>query len=117
MKTLTVPVAVFLLSCAIVPAETPPSPDLAGRWSSEFDTPIGHLKYIYEFKVDVGELTGTAVRERDQEKKETALKRLVLKGDKLSFLEPIKIQEQDVNIEYRGIIAGEEIQFTRKVGE
>jgi len=36
--------------------------DVTGRWKSEFDTQIGHLKYIYEFKADGGKLTGKALR-------------------------------------------------------
>src|SRR6266699_2017974 len=39
--------------------------DVTGKWKSAFDTQIGNLKYIYEFKADGEKLTGKALRERE----------------------------------------------------
>jgi hypothetical protein len=97
--------------------QKPGSSDVTGKWKSEFDTPVGHLKYVYELKANGDKLTGTASRERDGVKTETELKDVAVHGDQVSFVEPIKIQDQDVRIEYQGKLAGNEIKFTRKVGD
>jgi len=95
----------------------PNSADAIRKWKSEFDTPIGHLKYVYELKRTADKVTGTAFRECEGTKTETELREIVLKGDQVSFVEPIKIQDQDVRIEYNGKLSGDEIKFTRKVGD
>jgi len=103
--------------CAADPSPKAGSADVSGKWRSEFDTPVGHLKYVYLLKADGDKITGTAVRERDGLKNETELKECVFRNDELSFVEPIKIQDQDVRIEYKGKLSGDEIKFTRKVGD
>jgi hypothetical protein len=40
-----------------------------------------------------------------------------VKGDQIAFTEPLNFQGQDVAITYTGAIAGDEIKFTRKVGD
>jgi len=40
-----------------------------------------------------------------------------VKGDQIAFTEPPTFQGQDVPITYTGTIAGDEIKFTRKVGD
>ena len=112
--------AVVLLATSLVAADSGPNPvpgDAIGKWKSEFDTPIGHLKYVYELKRSGDKVTGTAMREREGTKTETVLKEIVASGDQVSFVEPIKIQDQDVAIEYKGKLTGDEIKFTRKVGD
>jgi hypothetical protein len=119
MKKQMVP-ALVLLASSLVAAESGSNPAAAnaiGKWKSDFDTPIGHLKYVYELKRTDGKVTGTAIRDREGTKTETELKDIVLTGDQVSFVEPIKIQDQDVRIEYQGKLAGDEIKFTRKVGD
>jgi len=91
--------------------------DVTGKWKSEFDTQIGHLKYIYEFKADGEKLTGKALREREGEKTETEIKDGKLSGNDISFAELVKFQDQEIRIDYKGRIAGDEIKFTRKVGD
>ena len=99
------------------PGPKPAAPDVTGKWKSEFESPVGHLKYVYQLKANGDKLTGTAFRERDGVKTQTELKEGVIAGDQVSFVEPIKIQDQDVRIEYKGKYRGDEIKFTRKVGE
>jgi hypothetical protein len=91
--------------------------DVTGTWKSEFDTQIGHLKYVYEFKADGEKLTGTALREREGEKTKTEIKEGKLSGDDISFVETVKFQDQEIRIDYKGRISGDEIKFTRKVGD
>jgi hypothetical protein len=91
--------------------------DVTGKWTSAFDTQVGAMKYTYEFKVDGEKLTGKAMRDRDGEKTETEIKEGKLTGDDISFVEMVNIQDQDVRIEYKGKVAGDEMKLTRKVGD
>jgi hypothetical protein len=91
--------------------------DVTGKWKSDFDTQIGHLKYTYELKADGEKLTGKAFRELDGTKTTIDIVDGKVKGDEVSFVEPIKFHDQDVRIEYKGKLDGDQIKFTRKVGE
>ena len=91
--------------------------DLTGKWKSEFDTQIGHLKYTYELRADGEKLTGKAFRELEGTKTTIEIVEGKIKGDDVSFVEPIKVQDQEVRIEYKGKLSGDEIKFTRKVGD
>jgi hypothetical protein len=91
--------------------------DVTGKWKSEFDTQIGHLKYTYELKADGEKLTGKAFRELEGTKTTIEIVEGKVKGDEVSFVEPIKVQEQEVRIEYKGKLSGDEIKFTRKVAD
>lgn len=91
--------------------------DISGKWKAEFDTQIGHLKYTYELKADGEKLTGKAFRELEGTKTTIELVEGKVKGDEVSFVEPLKVQEQDIRIEYKGKISGDEITFTRKVAD
>jgi len=91
--------------------------DVTGKWKSEFDTQIGHLKYTYELKADGEKLTGKAFRELEGTKTTIDLVEGTIKGDEVSFVEPIKVQDQDIRIEYKGKLSGDEIKFTRKVAD
>src|SRR5262245_28852888 len=91
--------------------------DATGKWKSEFDTQIGHLKYTYELKADGEKFTGKAFRELDGTKTTIEIVEGKINGDQVSFVEPIKVQDQDIRIEYKGKLSGDEIKFTRKVGD
>jgi hypothetical protein len=113
MKTTAILLAAFSLSI--------PSPlhaaDVTGKWKSDFDTPLGHLNYTYELKADGEKLTGKAIRERDGEKTEMEIKEGKVEGDNISFVEPLSFQDQEIRIEYKGKVAGDEIKFSRQVGD
>jgi hypothetical protein len=113
MKTLTffLPTLTFGIACSLNAA------DVNGQWKSEFDTQIGHLKYRYDFKAEGEKLTGKALREREGEKTETEIKEGRLSGNDISFAEFVKFQDQEIRIDYRGVVEGDEIKFTRKVGD
>jgi hypothetical protein len=91
--------------------------DVTGTWTAEFDTQIGVQKYVFTFKVEGEKLTGEAAAERMGEKSSVTLKDGVVKGDQITFTEPLDFQGQQVPIAYTGTIAGDEIKFTRKVGD
>lgn len=91
--------------------------DLAGKWTAEFDTQIGVQKYTYEFKSDAGKFTGTARYENPMGKGEVALKDVKVTDADVTFTEPLKFNDMEVTITYKGKLAGDEVKFTRNVGD
>jgi hypothetical protein len=113
MKTFTIILAIIALGVS----GSLNGADVTGKWKSEFDTRIGHLKYTYQFEADEEKLTGKALREREGEETETEIKEGKLSGDDISFAELVKFQEQEIRIDYKGKVSGDEIKLTRKVGD
>jgi hypothetical protein len=91
--------------------------DLTGRWKSEFDTPIGQMKYTFELKADGEKVTGQGIRNLDGQLTTNTLSEGKIKDDDISFVESAKIQDQDIRIEYSGKVAGDEMKLNRKVGD
>jgi len=88
--------------------------DFNGKWSAEFDTQIGIQKYTYEFNVDGAKLTGKAINE---ERGTTEIQDGKIDGDNITFVEVIDFNGNEIKITYTGKIEGDEIKFTRQVGE
>ncbi len=92
--------------------------ELAGKWSAEFDSQIGQQKYVYEFKGSGDKLTGTATGDRQGTKSEVELKEIKATKEGVSFVELLKIQDQEIRIEYTGkFTSDDELKLTRKVGD
>ncbi|MBZ5618180.1 MAG: hypothetical protein LAQ69_05495 [Acidobacteriia bacterium] len=87
--------------------------EVAGKWTAAIDTQIGVQNYTYDFKVDNGKLTGKAKSQYG----ETEISEGTVKGDEIAFIENLNFQGQALRIEYKGKISGDEIKFTRQVGE
>lgn len=84
-----------------------------GKWKAQFDTQIGPQSYTYEFHVDGTKVTGTATNDRGQ----TQITEGKLDGNTITFVESLSFDGNDIRIEYTGKINGDEIEFTRKVGD
>jgi len=108
---------VLALALMLVTAVTAFAADVTGTWTADFDTQIGVQKYVFTFKVEGEKLTGEAAAERMGEKATVPLKDGSVKGDQIAFTETLDFQGQQVAIVYSGTIAGDEIKFTRKVGD
>jgi hypothetical protein len=93
--------------------------DISGTWKSEFDSQIGPQKYTYTFKQDGTNLTGKANSEVGDQKREVVLTEGTVDGDKISFVENLKFQDNDIRIAYTGKLSadGNEINFHREVGD
>ena len=91
--------------------------DVTGKWTAEFDTQVGPQKYVFDLKADAGKVTGKAAFERMGQKGEAELKDGKLVGDDISFVEMLDFQGQAIAITYTGKVAGDEIKFTRSVGD
>jgi hypothetical protein len=91
--------------------------DVTGKWTAEFDTQVGVQKYTFDLKAAGDKLTGSAHFERMGQQGDAELKDGTVKGDEVSFVEMLDIQGSMVPITYKGTLAGDEIHFTRQVGE
>jgi hypothetical protein len=98
----------LLLAAALLFAK-----DITGKWTASFETQIGVQNYTYDFKVDGEKLTGTAKSNFGSGE----LTDGTLKGDEVAFTENLNFEGQLIKITYKGKIAGDEIKFTRQVGE
>jgi enterochelin esterase-like enzyme len=91
--------------------------DLTGTWKSEFDSQIGLQKYTYVLQQDGAKLTGKASSEIADRKREAELKEGKVDGDKVSFVEMLDFQGNEIRIAYTGTVAGNEMKLTREVGD
>jgi len=87
--------------------------DVTGKWTAAIDTQIGVQNYTYDFKVDGEKLTGRAKSDFG----DTEIAEGTVKGDEVSFVENLSFEGQALRITYTGKVSGEEIKFTRKVGD
>jgi len=112
IQKLIILAAFFVISLSVVHAA-----ELAGKWTSDFDSQIGPQKYSYEFKADGDKFTGKASYAHSMGKGDSALKNITLSGDALSFVEDLHVQDMDITVTYSGKISGDEIKLTRVVGD
>ena|SRR5450631_1334284 len=87
--------------------------DPTGTWKATFDTQIGEQHYTYELKADGEKLTGKATNDRGA----AEITEGTVKGDDIFFVESLSFQDQKIRIEYTGKVSGDEIKFSRKVGD
>lgn len=90
---------------------------VAGKWKGHFDSQIGVQKYTFDFKVDGDKLTGKAIGEREMGTNEVQITEGKINKDEISFVEPLKLNDNELRIEYTGKVSGDEIKFHRKVGD
>ena len=112
MKNRIFGILVLLMAVALPAAAA----DLAGRWTAEFDSPIGVQKYVYDFKGAGDAVSGEATFDHSMGKGTVQLKNVKIEGDKVSFEEPLTIDGNTITIVYNGTLAGDELKLTRVVG-
>lgn len=106
-----------VLSAALALAVVAHAAPIDGKWLAEFESQIGQQKHTFELKADGEKLTGKVSGERQGEKFSTEIKAGKIVKDEVSFTETIKFQDQEIVIEYKGKLAGDELKLNRKVGE
>ena len=117
MKTYTKSIALASLSLALAGSAWSADINVAGKWQGEFDSQVGVQKYTFEFKVAGTNLTGRAIGIRDEGTNNVAITEGKIVKDEISFVEPLKFEDNDVRIEYTGKVSGDEIKLHRKVGD
>lgn len=105
------------LSLAMALASFGRAADIDGKWQAEFDSQIGVQKYVFDLKAEGEKLTGTAASERMERKSTVELKDGRIAKDEVSFVEPLKFEDQEIRIEYKGRVVGDELKLHRKVGD
>ena len=91
--------------------------DIDGKWRAEFDSQIGQQKYVFDLKADGEKLTGKAAYERMGQKGEVEIKNGKIVKDEVSFSETVKFQDNELTVEYKGKIVGNELKLHRKIGD
>jgi enterochelin esterase-like enzyme len=109
--------ACFLLSTISVQAQSTSNVGITGTWKANFDTQVGPQEYTFTLKQDGSTVSGKASVDMNGQKREVAFNEGKIDGDKLTLVELLSLQGQDVRIVFTGKIAGKEIKFTRQVGD
>jgi hypothetical protein len=113
MKIRVFGVLALLLSAAAPAGDA----DLLGRWTAEFDSPIGIQKYVYEFRSEGNALAGQATFDHSLGKGTVPLRNLKVTGDQVAFDEPLTIEGNEITITYSGTLSATELKLTRVVGD
>jgi enterochelin esterase-like enzyme len=111
MKTL-----IKLLTLAALPLSVLAA-DVTGTWKADFDTTRGLQKYTFTLKQDGTKVTGKASADNNGQVREADLKDGKIEGDTVTFVEPLSLQGNDIQITYTGKITSDGIKFTRQVGD
>jgi hypothetical protein len=115
MKSLKL-ISTALLACAFVSFVR--AADIDGKWQAEFESQVGQQKCLLDLKSDGEKLTGKITSERGQMgKTEAEIKNGKIVKDEVSFTETVKIQDQEITIEFKGKLVGNELKLHRKVGD
>ena len=72
--------------------------DVTGTWKAEFNTQRGLQKYTFTLKQDGANVTGKASVEMTDQKRDAEFKDGKVDGDTVTFVEPLKIQDNEINI-------------------
>lgn len=107
---------VIMMTNVLLPSTTM-AIDVTGTWKAEIETQVGKFKYSYILKQEGTQITGKILSELEGEKRETVVLEGKLNGDTIEFVEMMKFQDMDLKITYKGKVTGDEISFTRQVGE
>src|SRR5215469_2268999 len=91
--------------------------NITGTWKSQFNSQIGTQDYMFELKIDGTNLAGRAIGKRENGTNDVAITNGRIDGNKISFNEPLMIQDNDITVEYSGTIEGDELKLHRKVGD
>src|ERR1051325_815600 len=109
-------IPIALLTLAAVPCFGLAA-DITGTWKAEFDSQIGFQKYTFTLEQDGTNLTGKANSEVNDRKREAELKEAKVDGDKVSFVEMLSLQGNDIPIRSTGTISTNELKLSREVGD
>ncbi len=91
--------------------------NVTGSWNAVFDSQVGQQKYTYSLQQEGTKLMGKAASEVRERKREAELKDGKVDGNKVSFVEMMDYEGQEIRISYTGTISGSEMKLTRVVGD
>lgn len=99
---------IFMLAFAFVASAA----DITGTWKGTAETPNGTIERTFVFKVDGTKLTGETMSEMFGKSTITDGK---IEGDNLSFTINLKFQDNDMKLNYKGKVSGNEMKLTVEI--
>ena len=87
--------------------------DIAGTWKATAEGPNGSMERTFVFHVDGNQLTGETTSSMMGK---SAIADGKVDGDNLSFTITVKFQDNEMKVNYKGKVTGNEIHFTAEVG-
>jgi hypothetical protein len=100
-----------------VPMLFQPEDKLSGTWNVDFDTQIGVQKYVMAFERQNGQIVAKATAELAERSRDVEFVDVELHDETISFVENLNFGGNEIRIEFSGKIAGDLIEFQRKVGD
>ena len=100
-----------LLAGVCLMAATLAAAGIDGKWDAKVESPRGEQQYVFMFKADGMNLTGTVNGGRGGE---SAIQEGMIHGEEVSFKQHISFGEREITFVYSGKLAGDSIEFTRK---
>src|SRR5690349_17370480 len=86
--------------------------DISGTWKGTAETPNGTVERTFVFKQDGSKLTGETTSQMMGKSEITEGK---VEGDTVTFTIKVKFQENEMNLNYKGKINGNEIKFNVEI--
>ena len=111
-------ISLLAVGVALATAVRAADAGINGKWTAEFESQVGPQKLVLELKADGEKLTGKASADRGAQfgKTETEIKNGKIMKDEVSFTEEVKVRDQDIVIEYKGKLVGDELKLRRSFG-
>jgi enterochelin esterase-like enzyme len=113
MNTMKTTIALLALALGSLPVL---AADVTGTWNAEFDTQLGLQKYTFTLQHEGANVTGKARVETADQTREVEFREGRMEGDTVTFVEPLRIQDNEFRITFTGVLSGDAIRFTRSVG-
>jgi hypothetical protein len=102
----------WLLAIFAAFAITASAADISGNWKATAEGPQGAMERTFTFKVDGNKVTGEST---SQMMGKSPISEGKIEGDTVTFVLTGKFGDQEVKLNYKGKIAGNEITFTSEM--
>jgi hypothetical protein len=102
----------FLLSLLFVLASTASAADISGTWKAAIETPNGPFETTFVFKAEGDKLTGTT---SNRFMTDAPISEGKVDGDNLSFVVSGNFNGNEVKVNYKGKVAGDEMKLTIEI--
>jgi hypothetical protein len=102
----------WLLALCAAFAITAAAADISGNWKATAEGPNGAMERTFTFKVDGNKVTGESTSSMMGK---SAISDGKIEGDTVSFVLTGKFGDQEVKLNYKGKISGNEIKFSSEI--
>jgi hypothetical protein len=86
--------------------------DISGNWKATAEGPNGAMERTFTFKVDGNKVTGESTSSMMGK---SAISEGKIEGDTVTFVLTGKFGDQEVKLNYKGKVSGNEIKFTSEM--